>query len=447
MSARAASVSSGAASMTTVLVLGAGAREHALVRQLTLDPRGLDIHSAPGNPGIAELAQCHQLNINDAAAVAELAQSLNCALVIVGPEVPLTYGIGDALRAKGIACFGPDRAAAELEASKAFAKEVMHAAGVPTAAAFVCSNLSEIDSALDSVARDGVPFVVKDDSLAAGKGVAVTLDRADARSHAESVFANAGGKNVRVLIEEYLDGPEVSLFYLSDGTNVRALLPATDFKRLLDGDAGPNTGGMGAYCPLPWAPTDLVDIVTRDVAQPTIDEMRRRGTPFIGLLYAGLALTSNGVRVIEFNARFGDPETQVVMAMLATPLYDMLFAAATGSLAELAPITWREGSAVCIVLAAQGYPQAPRSGDVIHLGDDSTASWILHAGTAVDDGQLITAGGRVLSAVSVGVDAAQARSRAYDRAQQVSFEGMHMRGDIALAAATDAMTTYGRLSP
>ena len=311
--------------------------------------------------------------------------------------------------------------------------------GVPTAAAHVCASMAEVDVALDAVAKPGIPFVVKDDSLAAGKGVVVTLDRAQARAHAESVLSTATTDS-RVLIEEYLDGPEVSLFYLSDGTNVRALMPATDFKRLSDNDEGPNTGGMGAYSPLPWAPADLVAVVTETVAQPTVDEMRRRGTPFVGLLYAGLALTSHGIKVVEFNARFGDPETQAVLAMLETPLFDLLMAAATGGLDELPPIAWRAGAAVCIVLAAAGYPENPRKGDEIGVaaggaGDAyKETAWLLHAGTALVDDCLVTAGGRVMSVVAIGADLAQARERAYERAATVSFDGMHMRSDIALAA-------------
>lgn len=425
--------------MTTVLILGSGAREHAIVRSLAADLRGLTLHAAPGNPGIADLASCHNIDINDAATVTALAADLGCELVVVGPEVPLTFGVGDALRAAGIPCFGPDAAAAQLEASKGFAKEVMTAAGVPTAVAHMCTTMAHVDAALDAVAKPGLPFVVKDDALAAGKGVVVSLDRAIARAHAESVIQATGGPG-RVLIEEYLDGPEVSLFYLSDGVTVRPLMPATDFKRLLDNDEGPNTGGMGAYCPLAWAPDDLTDVVTDTVAQPTVDEMRRRGTPFIGLLYAGLALTSRGIKVIEFNARFGDPETQAVLALLQTPLYDLLYAAATESLAALPAIQWRQGASVCIVLAAQGYPQSPRKGDAIHFdsGSDSkaeaAAAWLLHAGTAVTDGQLVTAGGRVMSVVATGADLSEAREGAYRLAATVNFEGLHMRGDIALAA-------------
>ena len=281
-----------------MLVVGSGGREHALVLALRRDPAVADVHAAPGNPGTAQVATNHVVDVLDGAAVVGLARELGAGLVVIGPEAPLVAGVADAVRAAGIACFGPSAAAARLEGSKAFAKEVMAAAGVPTARAHVCSTAAEVTAALDDF---GPPYVVKDDGLAAGKGVVVTDDRAAALAHA--------ARCQRVVVEEYLDGPEVSLFAVTDGRTVRALQPAQDFKRVGDGDVGPNTGGMGAYTPLPWAPEDLVGEVTRTVLQPTVDELARRGTPFAGLLYAGLALTSRGVRVIEFNARFGDPET------------------------------------------------------------------------------------------------------------------------------------------
>ena len=305
-----------------VLVIGSGGREHAIVRALARDPGVSGLHAAPGNPGIAELAQLHEVKPADPADVTRLAEHLNAGLVVIGPEVPLVAGVADALRAAGIAVFGPDAAAARIEGSKAFAKEVMTDAGIPTARSFTCHSEAEADVAL---ATFGPPYVVKDDALAAGKGVVVTDDLATARKHAA-----ACGK---VVIEEYLDGPEVSLFALADGTAAIPLLPAQDFKRARDGDQGPNTGGMGAYAPLPWAPPDLADTVLGTVIRPAIGELRRRGTPYRGLLYAGLALTSKGVKVVEFNARFGDPETQVVLDRLATPLAGLLQAAAAGDLA------------------------------------------------------------------------------------------------------------------
>ena len=328
----------------------------------------------------------------------------------------------------GIACFGPSREAAQLEGSKAFAKEVMEAAGVPTAAARVCTTAEEAAAALDEL---GAPYVVKDDGLAAGKGVVVTDDREAALAHAASCD--------RVVIEEFLDGPEVSLFGITDGRTVYPLQPAQDFKRIRDGDEGPNTGGMGAYTPLPWAPDGLVDEVLRTVLQPTVDEMARRGTPFAGLLYSGLALTSRGVRVVEFNARFGDPETQPLMALLDSPLSTLLMAAATGALGDVPPPVWRPGAAVAVVMASAGYPESSSSGDVIvgtETLDREPDVHVLHAGTARDTaGRLVTAGGRVLAVTAVGSDLADARAKAYEGVRSISFPGAQFRGDIALTAA------------
>ena len=415
-----------------ILLVGAGAREHALVRALSLDPAVTGLHAAPGNPGIASLATLHAVDPMDGAAVATLAVSLGAGLVVVGPEAPLVAGVADAVRAAGIPVFGPSAQAARLEGSKAFAKEVMAAAGVPTADARVAVTLDEVAAALDEF---GVPHVVKEDGLAAGKGVVVTSDRDAALAHAAECLAKPGG---RVVIEEFLDGPEVSLFVLSDGVSVVPLQPAQDFKRVDDDDAGPNTGGMGAYSPLPWAPSGLVDEVVATVAVPTIAEMARRGTPFAGVLYCGLALTSRGVRVIEFNARFGDPETQVVLARLATPLAGVLLAAATGSLAALPPLQWRDEAAVTVVVAAHGYPGTVRSGDRIDGIVDAEqipGVHVLQAGTALRDGVLVSSGGRVLSVVGTGIDLAAARDAAYAGVARVSLDGSHHRSDIALRAA------------
>ncbi len=386
---------------------------------------------APGNAGIAADADgVHPIDPSDGAAVVDLARTLSCDLVVVGPEAPLVAGVGDAVRDAGIACFGPSGAAAQLEGSKAFAKQVMAAAGVPTAMAHICDTANEVADALDAF---GPPYVVKDDGLAAGKGVVVTDDRQAALDHA----AACG----RVLVEEYLDGPEVSLFCVTDGTAVRPLQPAQDFKRIFDDDQGPNTGGMGAYTPLPWATDGLVDDIVARVVQPTVDTMRSMGTPFSGLLYAGLALTSRGLRVVEFNARFGDPETQAVLALERTPLGALLHAAATGSLDVTEPPRWRSGAAVTVVLAAAGYPASPRTGDVIDGLDDAGAVEgvrVLHAGTALRDGQVVTAGGRVLSVTGRGDDLAQARERAYRAAALIRFDGAQYRSDIAAKAAAHA---------
>jgi len=414
------------------LVIGTGGREHALALALARDPHVDEVHAAPGNPGIAAVATLHPVDPMDGAAVAALAVSLGIELVVVGPEAPLVVGVADAVREAGIACFGPSRAAAQLEGSKAFAKQVMAAAEVPTALARVCETPDEVVAALDTF---GAPYVVKDDGLAAGKGVIVTDDRQAAIEHAAGCD--------RVVIEEYLDGPEVSLFAITDGETVLPLQPAQDFKRALDDDEGPNTGGMGAYTPLPWAPDGLVADVTRRVLVPTVQEMARRGTPFQGLLYAGLALTSRGMRVVEFNARFGDPETQSLLALLQTPLSTLLHGAATGTLSDVGLPQWRDGAAVTVVVASEDYPQAPRTGDVIDGVDEANALEgvdVIHAGTALDaEGRLVTAGGRVLSVTGQGADLTQARDRAYQGVDALRIRGAHHRRDIALAAARGTM--------
>jgi phosphoribosylamine--glycine ligase len=417
------------------LVVGKGGREHALSLALSRDTAVVELHAAPGNPGTAELGTNHDIDPLDGTAVASLATRLGVNLVVVGPEAPLVAGVADAVRAAGIACFGPSAAAARLEGSKSFAKVVMAAAGVPTARSRDCVARDEVDQALDAF---GPPYVVKDDALAAGKGVVVTNDRRVAVDHA----LRCG----RVVIEEFLDGPEVSLFAITDGHTVRPMQPAQDFKRVGDGDTGPNTGGMGAYTPLPWAPDDLAEEVTRRVLQPTIDEMARRSTPFSGLLYAGLALTSDGVRVVEFNARFGDPETQPLLARLVTPLGGLLYAAATGDLAVHPELEWGSGAAVGVVLAAAGYPGTPTTGGLITglAAAARNGSVIIHAGTARDsEEKLISAGGRVLTVVGLGADIEAARSLAYASIAEIQLNGSFYRHDIAASAGYRRDTAAG----
>jgi len=419
-----------------ILVIGSGGREHALVRALAPDAESL--HAAPGNPGIAALAETHPDTPATPDGILALARKLGPDLVLIGPEAPLVAGAADVLREAGISCFGPGAGAALIEGSKSFAKQVMAEAGIPTAAAAACRTAAQADRAL---AAFGPPYVVKDDGLAAGKGVLVTTDLDAARAHAAACGT--------AVIEEFLDGPEVSLFAVCDGVTGVPLLPAQDFKRARDGDQGPNTGGMGAYAPLPWAPADLAAQTMDAVINPAVAAMRRRGTPYCGLLYAGLALTRAGLRVVEFNARFGDPETQVVLDRLdpeASPLAPLLAAAAAGDLAGAALPAWRPGAAVVVVIAAEGYPGQPVSGDTIKIMDTERAgvtspgdpgtrpgqAYLLHAGTAVGaSGDLVSAGGRVLNAVGSGPDIAAARVAAYALAATVGMRGGWYRRDIA----------------
>ncbi|MEP6461935.1 MAG: phosphoribosylamine--glycine ligase [Frankiaceae bacterium] len=415
-----------------VLVVGSGAREHALCLALRRDPAVTDLICAPGNAGTAAIASPYPVDAADPQALAALAADVRPNLVVIGPEVPLVAGAADVIRRLGVPVFGPSAAAAAIEGSKALAKDVMATAGVLTAPSRICSSVAEVTEALVTF---GSPYVVKEDGLAAGKGVLVTSDLPAARTHADRCLAAYG----RVLVEEYLDGPEVSLFAVTDGRTVRPLLPAQDFKRAYDGDAGPNTGGMGAYAPLPWLAAGLIDEVQRTVLEPTVAELARRGTPFVGLLYAGLSLTSAGVRVVEFNARFGDPETQVVLALLQTPLAGLLCSAATGTLDAHPPLEWRAGAAVTVVLAAEGYPAAPRLGDPIGGLDEAAAVpgvTVLHAGTRADGEVIRSAGGRVLSITATGGTLPLARDAAYQAVGLLRLDGAHFRTDIAQAAAS-----------
>ncbi|KGI69896.1 phosphoribosylamine--glycine ligase [Mycolicibacterium rufum] len=414
-----------------VLVIGSGAREHALLLALRRDPEVDALSVAPGNAGTAALADQYDVDVTSGEDVVALARRVGADLVVIGPEVPLVLGVADAVRAAGIACFGPTRDAARIEGSKSFAKDVMTAAGVRTASSEIVDNPGHLDAALDRFGPPGGDraWVVKDDGLAAGKGVVVTDDRDVARAHAAALL-EAGHP---VLLESFLDGPEVSLFCLIDGETVVPLLPAQDFKRVGDGDTGPNTGGMGAYTPLPWLPADVTDRIVSEIVEPVAAELVRRGSGFSGLLYAGLAITSAGPSVVEFNCRFGDPETQAVLALLESPLGRLLHATATGQLAAAPALQWRDGAAVTVVVAAENYPGRPRVGDVIHGAE---ADGVLHAGTVRrDDGALVSSGGRVLSVVGTGADLAAARASAYAILDGIRLPGSHFRTDIGLAAA------------
>lgn len=417
-----------------ILVLGSGAREHAITKTLirTGTPAA-DIVVAPGNAGIASDARTEaSLNPNDPAAVTAFALAEGITLAVIGPEAPLVAGVSDALRAAGIAVFGPSKRAAELEGSKSFAKEVMAAAGVPTGMARECQTLGEVEAAMNDF---GAPYVIKADGLAAGKGVIVTSDREAALAHAAK-FIDMG-----ILVEEFLDGQEVSLFFLSDGKTVLPLSPAQDFKRAYDNDEGPNTGGMGAYSPLPWLPAGFVEEVERTVAQPTVDELARLGAPFVGLLYCGLIVTDRGIRVIEFNARFGDPETQVVLRRLITPLASLLHRAATGRLDDGPSANFSTDVAITVVLASEGYPETPAPNRVITGLHEDEHVHICHAATALSpkdlsgEPELLATGGRVLSVVASAADFKTARELAYANIEKISLEGSHYRRDIAAKVA------------
>ncbi|MCL1922648.1 MAG: phosphoribosylamine--glycine ligase [Propionibacteriaceae bacterium] len=420
-----------------VLVVGSGGREHALALAIARDDVVEAVHVAPGNPGTwamdtkygldhhTELGEkIRRLDPVDATAVVELAQTLATDLVVIGPEAPLVAGVADEVRAAGITCFGPSKEAAQLEGSKQYAKEVMTAAGVPTARSAYCTTQDQIEAALDEF---GAPYVVKNDGLAAGKGVVVTDDRDEALAH--------GLACGQVVIEEYLDGPEVSLFAICDGTTAVPLIPAQDFKRVGEGDTGPNTGGMGAYCPLPWVPEGLTDAVMEQVVGPTLAEMANRGTLFQGLLYVGLALTSNGLKVVEFNVRFGDPETEAILPLLTTPLGQTLHAAATGSLGD-SKLTWKDGSSIVVVYAAKGYPGTPDNTGTITIGDTPKSVQVIHCGTTFGANHtLIPKGGRILAITAQGDNLNHARERVYSYIETIDYPTGFFRPDIAAAAA------------
>jgi len=410
-----------------ILVLGSGAREHAIITALLREDADHDITAAPGNAGIAADVPVVALDPTRGDVVSAYALDNDIELVVIGPEAPLVAGVADALRQRGIAVFGPGKAAAALEGSKTFAKRIMDEAGVPTGRA---TRAGTIEDAIQAIDEYGAPYVIKADGLAAGKGVLVTPDRTAAIAHSDYWLQQGP-----VLVEEFLDGQEVSLFLLSDGHTVLPLSPAQDYKRALDGDEGPNTGGMGAYSPLPWLPENFVTEVIETIAVPTIRQLASERTPFIGLLYCGLIITEKGIRVIEFNARFGDPETQVVLPRLVTPLSELLLAAASGELASHDWPVFSDEAAVTVVLASEGYPEEPVTGRRITGLDSVTDVSIAHAATAMVDGEFIATGGRVLSVVALGKDFTDARRKAYAALETIHLEGGHYRTDIAARVA------------
>ena len=412
-----------------ILVIGSGGREHALLHAL----HGNELTVAPGNAGMSRLAQVRPIDVSSPVDIVGLAREIDAELVVIGPEVPLVEGAADALIDAGIPVFGPTKAAAALEGSKAFAKEVMQAAGVKTASATRVESADGIEAALDEY---GPRYVVKDDGLAGGKGVVVTEDRAEAKAHAEAVIESGNP----VLFESFLEGPEVSLFCLVDGETVVPLLPAQDHKRAYDNDEGPNTGGMGAYAPLPWLPEDGVQVLVDDIARPVAEEMVNRGIPYQGLLYIGAAWGPEGPAVVEFNARFGDPETQAVLSLLETPLADVLLAVAEGRLDEIEPLKWHDGYAAMVVLAAEGYPQAAKTGGVITGETLNDPSQVLHAGTALEDGEYVASGGRVLGVVGKGATLEEAVDNAYRIIEGIELPGAFYRKDIARPAIEGAIS-------
>ena len=423
-----------------ILVVGGGGREHAIVRALRRSARETELLCAPGNTGIAEDAEILPIGDGDVTELVETAGNLGVDLVVVGPEVPLVAGLVDALEEAGIPAFGPSAAAARLEGSKAYANEAMREAGVPTAEYAVVE--SRVD-ALEHLSSCSYPVVLKADGLAAGKGVIIAADEAEAKEAVETFFTEQRFGSTEVLIEEFLEGEELSLLALCDGANVVPLAPAQDYKRIYDGDLGPNTGGMGSYSPVPGIDRAFVERIVAEVHQPIVDLMAKRGSPFHGVLYAGLMLTADGPKVLEFNCRFGDPETQAVLPRLRSDLVDLCLASREpGGLAGL-EAEFGDDWAVTVVLASRGYPESSSKGDVIEGVAEATEAGaeVTHAGTGTVDGRLVTAGGRVLNVTAVGADPAAARERAYDAAQMITFPGRQMRTDIAARAVDSQQET------
>ena len=408
-----------------VLVIGQGAREHAIVRSLNNDPNVTKVFAAPANAGIAIEAIALNFSATDVSAAITAAKENLIDLVVIGPEVALAAGMADEFAKNKIACFGPTKAAATIETSKAFAKEVMKIKNIPTARSFQCSQIKDVKAALDEF---GPPYVIKDDQLAAGKGVVVTSDLAEALNHATLCLEKINGK---VVIEEFLEGKEVSILFISDGLDVIPLSPAQDYKRAFDKDLGPNTGGMGAYSPVDWINEELIEEVKTNIAQPVIDHLQEVNSTFVGVLYVGLIITNQGPKVIEFNARFGDPETQVILARLQTPISEIFLNAVNQNLKNQTKLIWSKQSAVTVIRAAAGYPENPQTGDEISLPINSSDGYILHAGTKLTGEKLVSNGGRVLSVVGIGDDLAAARERAYQLNSQIVYKNSHFRTDIA----------------
>lgn len=417
-----------------ILVIGSGGREHTLVWKLASSPRVEKIYCAPGNPGIGQIAECVNIDIGDNAALARFAQEQRIDLTVVGPEMPLTNGIVNEFNAHNLRIFGPDRQAARIEGSKSFAKELMKKYHIPTAGFQVFTDAEE---AKKYIGQHGAPVVIKADGLAAGKGVVVAMTMSEALSAVDQMMCDHafGTAGSQVVIEDFLTGEEASLLAFTDGTTIMPMVAAQDHKRIFNGDKGPNTGGMGAYAPAPVVTAAVREQVVRDILQPTIDAMRQEGCPYRGCLYAGLIITAEGPKVIEFNARFGDPETQVVLPLLASDLTLIMEACIDGQLAN-ADIKWRQETAVCVVLASQDYPASSHKGDVIVGITDAEKqqAYVFHAGTARKDGQIVTNGGRVLGVTAAAADIHGAVEKAYNAVKKIKFDGMQYRTDIAYRA-------------